>query len=470
MHLATGFTLTCRIQLKLSLFAVFKHFSSIISSDLFIWIAFWALKMLDSVAVLKNRAKELGLSDAICTRLDDLGWNTYGKLAFASNYQPGQIDETPLIKLAEEITQTRPPAPDVLPLIRRLAYESYTLTAADLRSKIDRRDEDAPRKLAQAERAARHQSQASRLPGLDLSGELEPSHLLVDLVFQMTEDNQLKYVRWEQCTKRDQELMGLKTDPTWRPDSSGIVREVKTQEEVKADVSTDLKLRYALQRRSLAFDQARIVTFDKFERWTQVLLEAYTSTPPEGYRRVSIEQIHHADMELFKFLMKETRNGIRPVGTSLPLEDALVKAVVAPEIRLHLQPLQGSSPSSAKRKNEEEQNDAAKRSKQPPASSSESEKLRRQVENLQGQLKNLKKGKGKGKSRGGRSTSSIKMPQEILGQAAMTPDGEPICYSFNCGGCSRASAGQRCPRGWHLCSRWGCQQPHSQRDHAKGGS
>ena len=260
---------------------MFKRFSSIISSDLFIWIAFWALKMLDSVAVLKNRAKELGLSDAICTRLDDLGWNTYGKLAFASNYQPGQIDETPLIKLAEEITQTRPPAPDVLPLIRRLAYESYTLTAADLRSKIDRRDEDAPRKLAQAERAARHQSQASRLPGLDLSGELEPSHLLVDLVFQMTEDNQLKYVRWEQCTKRDQELMRLKTDPTWRPDSSGIVREVKTQEEVKADVSTDLKLRYALQRRSLAFDQARIVTFDKFERWTQVLLEAYTSTPPD---------------------------------------------------------------------------------------------------------------------------------------------------------------------------------------------
>lgn len=42
------------------------------------------------------------------------------------------------------------------------------LTAADLKSKIERKDEDAPRKLAQAESAARHQSQASRLPGLEL--------------------------------------------------------------------------------------------------------------------------------------------------------------------------------------------------------------------------------------------------------------------------------------------------------------
>lgn len=426
--------------------------------------------MLDSEAVLKNRAKEIGLSDAICARLDALGWNTYGKLAFASNFQPGQIDETPLIRLAEEITQTRPPTPSVLPLIRRLVYESYTLTAADLKSKIERRDEDAPRKLAQAERAARHQSQASRLPGLDLSGELEPSHLLVDLVFQMTEDNQLKYIRWEQCTKRDQELMGLKTDPTWRPDSSGVVREVKIPEEVKADVSTDLKLRYALQRRSLAFDQARTVTFDKFERWTQVLLEAYTSNPPEGYRRVSIEQIHHADMELFKFLMKETRNGIRPVGTVLPLEDALAKAVVAPEIRLHLQPLQGSSSSAAKRKHEDDNFEQTKKNKGASGSGSDSEKLRRQVENLQGQLKNLKKGKGKGKARGGRSSSSVKMPQELLGQSPMTSEGEPICFSFNCGGCSKASPGQRCSKGWRLCSKWGCQQPHSQRDHGKAGA
>lgn len=158
---------------------------------------------------------------------------------------------------------------------------------------------------------------------------MEPSHLLIDIIFQMSEDNQLKYVRWDQCAKRDQELMGVKSDPTWKPDSSGIIREVKVQEELKADVSSDLKLKYALQRRSLAFDQARLVDFDKFERWSQILLEAYTASPPTGFKKVSIEQVHHADMEMFKYLMKETRNGIRPVGAVCPLEDALTKALTA---------------------------------------------------------------------------------------------------------------------------------------------
>ena len=423
--------------------------------------------MLDSIAVFKNRATEIGLDDATLRRLDDLGWNIYGKLAFASNYRPGQVDEAPLISLAEEITQTSPPPPKQLPLIRRLVFESYTLAAADLKMRVERKEEDAPRKLAQAERASRHQSQMTRLTGLDLSGEMEPSHALIDVIFQMTEDNQLKYVRWEQCTKRDQELMGLKSDPMWKPDSSGVVREVKVQQEVKADVSSDLKLKYALQRRSLAFDQARLVDYDKFERWSQVLLEAYTAAPPDGYKKVSIEQIHHADLELFKYLMKETRSGIRPVGTSIPLEQALAKAMTAPEIRLHLQPLQGSS--SSKRKSDDDVlDDQNKRTKSAPNAGEE--KLRRQVQNLQGQLNNIRKGKSKGKGKGGRFTSTIKMPQELLGQTATTASGEPLCFSYNCGGCSKAQPGQRCPKGLHLCTKWGCQQAHSQRDHGRTGA
>lgn len=72
--------------------------------------------MLDSEAVFKNRAAEIGLSEVYIRRLGVLGWNTYGKLAFASNYQPGQLDEAPLIKLAEEITLTSPPPVEDLPL------------------------------------------------------------------------------------------------------------------------------------------------------------------------------------------------------------------------------------------------------------------------------------------------------------------------------------------------------------------
>ena len=177
---------------------------------------------------------------------------------------------------------------------------------------------------------------------------------------------------------------------------------------------------------------------------------------------MSIEQVHHADMELFKVLMKETRAGIRASGGVAPLEVSLAKALVAPEIRLHLQPLQGSSGSAGKRKLDDELHETTKKK---DTNSSDSDKLRRQIENLQGQLKNIKKGKGKGKGKSSKSSSSVKMPAELLGQSAMNADGEPICFSFNCGGCSKAGAGLRCPKGWHVCTKWGCYQPHSQRDH-----
>ena len=32
--------------------------------------------------------------------------------------------------------------------------------------------------------------------------------------------------------------MGIKVDPTWKPDSQGIIREVRVQEEIKADTQT----------------------------------------------------------------------------------------------------------------------------------------------------------------------------------------------------------------------------------------
>ena len=425
--------------------------------------------MLDSEAAFRSRAKEIGFNDAEIRRLGVLGYSTFGRLAFAANYVPGSSDETPLLKLGADITDVDPAPADRMPLVRRLVFESYTLASADLRSRVERKDDDVPRRLAQAERAARHEEQSRRLTGLDISGELEPSHALIDAVYQLHEDNALKYIRWELCTKRDAELMGLKTDPVWRPDSSGVIREHKVQEVLKADVGSDLKLQYALRRRSLAFDQARLLDFDKFERWTQILIEAFTKTPPENYYKISIEQVHRADLELFKYMMKETRSGIRPVGGVAPLEAALEKALLAPEVRLNLQPLQGNPSSGVKRKADDPADPAADK-KLKPDQSAEMEKLRRQLANMEGQVRNLRakgsgggaapKGKGKGRGRG-----MIRMPSSLIGLSPVNAAGESICYDFNLQGCSKAKAGERCNKGLHCCMKHGCFGPHPTKDH-----
>ena len=218
--------------------------------------------MLDSVAVFEALSKEMGVLDEEANRVKAKGWNTFALLAFACSYTPGQADGA------------SDPPEDRMPVVRRLFLEAYTLATADLRSRVDRCEDDAPRKLALPERSQRNRDQALRLSGVSLDGEREVSHALVDAVVQLCEDNQVRYIRWEQCAKRDAELMGVKTDPVWKPDAGGLVRESKVSQELSADTSTDLLLRNALQRRSLAFDNCRLVAYSVFERWTDVLLDA----------------------------------------------------------------------------------------------------------------------------------------------------------------------------------------------------
>lgn len=258
--------------------------------------------MLDSQADFIDRARKLGADEGEVTNLKSLGYDTFGKLAFSTNYTPRQQDETALKTLAAKIVGVDPCPSNRLPIIRRLFFESFSLAAADMQLRVERKDDSVPRKLANAERASRYEDQKRRLSGIDLSGEMEPSNSLIDIVYHMTEEDQLRYVRWEECTKRDQELMGIKTDPVWKPDSNGLIRETKVAESLKADTDTDLKLRLALQRRSLSFDQARLVDYTVFEKWTQVMMDAFTAVPPEGHLKVSVEQLHRADMQLFKIM------------------------------------------------------------------------------------------------------------------------------------------------------------------------
>ena len=434
--------------------------------------------MLDSAAAFKDRAASIGVTAAELARLEVLNLDTFGKLAYGCSYVPGQADDQPLLTLRERVCEAAPPPEERVPVIRRLFFESYTLANADLRSRVDRKDDEQPRKLAQAERAARHKDQQVRLAGLELVGELEPSHSLVDLVFHMLEENQLRHIRWEQCTKRDQELLGIRHDPLWKPGADGVVREVRQKEEALADTSSDLHLKHCLQRRSLALDQARIIDYEKMERWSRTMLEAYSALPIDGYKKVSLDQIQRADLELFKFLMKHSREGIRPSGGVAPLEAILDRAITSAEIRLRLAPLPAGSGSGIKRKHDDLEPETANKAKHSP---DDIAKLKRTIENLTGQVRNLKSrgsskqpptGKGnKGLGRGskgmmGRSyKSTVKMPPELVGQSPMTDQGEPICYSYNLDGCNEAAPGQRCPKGWHVCTRPGCQAVHSQRNH-----
>eukprot|EP00972_Heterocapsa_arctica_P044340 6546307-Heterocapsa_arctica.AAC.1 len=67
------------------------------------------------------------------------------------------------------------------------------------------------------------------------------------------------------CTKRDQELQGLKKDDMWKPDSLGVIKLVRAEVSVRAKLQSDLMLRYALQRRGLALDMADVMAYEVHE-------------------------------------------------------------------------------------------------------------------------------------------------------------------------------------------------------------
>ena len=127
------------------------------------------MAMLDSVAVFHSRAKEIGLLDFEYEVLKEKNWHTFGNLAFSCNYQPnsGSNDEE-FVKFAAAVTGAGLGSPPEkrMPALRRLFFEAFTLAAADMRSRVERRGDEQPRSLALPERVVRNKEQKERLKGV----------------------------------------------------------------------------------------------------------------------------------------------------------------------------------------------------------------------------------------------------------------------------------------------------------------
>ena len=145
-----------------------------------------------------------GILQQSCQRGWNVGYNlltaftnanlkTYGSLAFVCPYQPGQTDETPLFDAVETLIGRRVNPAEKIP-IRRLFFEAHTLALADLKTRFEKDDTSEPSQIPLPERIARLEQQRTRLQGVHFSSETEPAHKLVDLVFQMCQDQQVTCV------------------------------------------------------------------------------------------------------------------------------------------------------------------------------------------------------------------------------------------------------------------------------------
>ena len=107
--------------------------------------------------------------------------------------------------------------------LRRLHLEAFTALSAEERTKAERKDGEAPKKMPAPEREERMKELKDELTCMDLTGELEPSNNLIDKFAAMQATGELKYLRWDELTTRRQEMLGSKEVEHWK-ESHGILQ------------------------------------------------------------------------------------------------------------------------------------------------------------------------------------------------------------------------------------------------------
>ena len=148
------------------------------------------------------------------------------------------------------------------------------------------------------------------------SPEVTPSHALVDLCVNMLEQNVLTWIKPEECTSRSQEIQSLKRDAKVSLDANGSIKISSKAASTTCTVSSELDLRNALQRRSLAMDQAKLCSFKEIEMWVQHLFLAklcsfkeiemwvqhlflsHERAQPSGFASVTLQQIIECDKQM----------------------------------------------------------------------------------------------------------------------------------------------------------------------------
>jgi hypothetical protein len=197
-------------------------------------------------------------------------------LAYLCAIQPGttQDDNPFFVALADALNLGGDPTqiPMATKIIfRRAWFEASTVAIAEVRMKLDRTGDEQPRKMPGPERTARLKAQQARLAGIKIEGNLKPSHAILDLLWQIKEEDALKYVSPEVCTSRSQESFGVKKESFVKTDSEGKLQSVNKEEELHADMTTEYRIKLAMTRRSLAFDNVGICSFAIMEEYQDYL-------------------------------------------------------------------------------------------------------------------------------------------------------------------------------------------------------
>ena len=398
----------------------------------------------DSRSVFDARVDACGLPADDATKVK-ASVSSLRQLAFISSFTPGQADEAPLMEsLKQRLGRDAELA--VQASFRALYHEAYAIVTSEMRQKIERSEEPTSRRLTQPERSERYDKQCKKLSGITIKGASEPSEALVDKAVSAYEGNELRYIPWEACTSREQEVTSeRKKDTRFTVDEgTGKLKVEAKDPEDKACTTSEVHVLQALQRRSLALDQANLVEYTLMQQWSDRILRARMDEPPPQYVRPSWSQLVAADKKLFSELRDLTRDGVQSSGTSArPIDKHLPAVMMSYDVVSLLQPMPAPKGSGSSQTIAEKERPSPY---SPPPTP------------FGGKGRGGKGRKGKGAVR------QMKMPAGLESCRSHTNAGEPICFGFGLKTCRETVTKGRCPKGLHVCAYPRCGKAHPAAD------
>jgi hypothetical protein len=404
------------------------------------------VSLLKSVPAFEERASECGLSADQIQVLKDKGINTLASLAFSLT-SPGTTPSDDGLRGLLDSANPGGVNLTSLACIRRLMFESQTLSIAQLKNSIEGNVEKKA-ELVPAERTARIQAQRNRMLGLELVGSLECSYACYDLVGTLIEADTPLYLEPHRFGSRAQEVSRERPPKQLVIDGSAKLSFKEQQTQDRCALTDPLLLHQALSRRALAFDLMQVCSFSVLDKWHRLLIDKLHQHPPPNFRKVSMEQILRCDRAAWIKLSEQCASIKRDATGTLPLDGLVPGLIHDPHVMFHLLPLHGHDRPS------HDTPDDKRRKKGGKGKEQEKEKAKEKG-------KQASDDKQKGAEENREKQIRARLPKELQDPKLMIAhNGTRLCWSFNLAkGCSFAAAGKECKKGLHKCMK--CAGDHA---------
>ena len=368
---------------------------------------------------------DFGLLDPqVRSKFSEFGWDTYNDFAFATS-DPAGRDATAFQKEVLDVV-----LPDdgskkhLIPKLRRLYAQAYVFATKAMTDEAEPKSIQEVVPMHPADRTTRTQKLRDRITGWSLSGMNLPSQALIDKFATMLSKGNVKYIAWEKCTSKEQEMLDEPDVKGLRITQDGLLLQ-DVAKDMKTDLAGEFLWDFALRRRACAGDVSGLITYEAQNEWQELLKSFYLKSPPPGHRRVSWAQLRNADVELWTQVALACEDGTKGDNPDVTaFEKAWREKMNDQHVRACLQFLPGAPVSSTSSSSDRP---GVTLTAGPGASSDSAEvaKLKRRLDQQDVQINNLKrqKGKGKGKDKGKKGKKQHRAPRDLGGRNAMTPNG-----------------------------------------------